>query len=176
MIPWSDINWALTLGLGLPGLLLLLIIGVLLAGRLGAFSGRPPRGLGVAHSRLRPPRSTPNCVHSQAALWFDHPQHVNARIEPLALRGDGPATIARIKALIEAMPGAKVIDSRGDYLYARFQTRLLKFIDDAEFWFDPAAQVIQLRSASRLGRRDFNANRKRIEALRAQLAASPKTT
>jgi uncharacterized protein (DUF1499 family) len=49
----------------------------------------------------------------------------------------------------------------------------MKFVDDVEFWYDPAARVIQVRSASRVGEGDLGVNRKRIEALRAALAASP---
>jgi len=41
-----------------------------------------------------------------------------------------------------------------------------------EFWFDPAANVIQVRSASRVGRGDMGVNRKRIEAIRAALEAT----
>jgi uncharacterized protein (DUF1499 family) len=41
------------------------------------------------------------------------------------------------------------------------------FVDDVEFFVDPARSVIQVRSASRLGHRDFGVNRKRIESLRA---------
>ncbi|MGS0756585.1 DUF1499 domain-containing protein [Roseateles sp. GG27B] len=40
-------------------------------------------------------------------------------------------------------------------------------------WFDPSAQVIQVRSASRLGKGDMGANRQRIEAVRTALAAAP---
>ena len=47
------------------------------------------------------------------------------------------------------------------------------FVDDVEFWADPAAGVIQLRSASRLGRKDFGVNRARIEDIRTRLAALP---
>ena len=36
---------------------------------------------------------------------------------------------------------------------------------------DRTAGVIHVRSASRLGRKDFGVNRERIEALRRQLAA-----
>jgi uncharacterized protein (DUF1499 family) len=43
-------------------------------------------------------------------------------------------------------------------------------VDDAEFWLDPAAGVIQVRSASRLGSKDFGVNRKRIEAIRSRYA------
>jgi len=46
----------------------------------------------------------------------------------------------------------------------------MKYVDDAEFWFDPVAQVIQLRSSSRVGGKDYGVNRRRIEAIRARLA------
>ena len=87
------------------------------------------------------------------------------------MQGIGPATIAQIKRIAEAMPGAKVVEARDDYLYLQFTTRWMKFVDDAEFWFDPATDVVQLRSASRVGRRDFGVNRARIEAIRQALAA-----
>lgn len=45
------------------------------------------------------------------------------------------------------------------------------FVDDVEFLLDAGARVIHVRSASRLGRRDFGVNRARIEALRAAVAA-----
>jgi len=43
----------------------------------------------------------------------------------------------------------------------------MKYVDDVEFWFDPAANVIQVRSASRVGRGDLGVTVKRIEAVRA---------
>jgi uncharacterized protein (DUF1499 family) len=64
-----------------------------------------------------------------------------------------------------------VVEARADYLRATFTTRLMKFTDDVEFWLDPAAGVVQVRSASRLGRKDFGTNRARVEALRTQLQA-----
>ena len=94
-----------------------------------------------------------------------------ANIAPLALRGDGAATLARLRTLIEAMPGAKIVKTEPDYLYAQFTTRALGFVDDAEFWYDPAAGAIQVRSASRLGRKDFGVNRARIESIRSLLTA-----
>ena len=115
---------------------------------------------------------TENSVTSQAALYPDHPQRKYADIAPLRLKGDGPATLARIKAIVESMDGAKVVKSEPDYLYAQFTTRLMKYVDDVEFWYDPAAKVIQVRSASRVGRGDLGVNRKRIEAVRAALEAT----
>ncbi len=48
----------------------------------------------------------------------------------------------------------------------------MKYTDDVEFWFDPAAGVVQVRSASRVGRKDFDVNRQRVELVRARLQAS----
>lgn len=152
-------------------LLLVLILGAIGAGQVGLLQGTPPGDLGVRDGRLKPPSATNNSVTSQAALYPDHPQRQYAEIAPLALHGDGPATIARIRAIVAQMPGAKIIESKPDYLYAQFTTPWMKFVDDAEFWFDPAAQVIQVRSASRVGKGDWGVNRKRIEAVGAALAS-----
>jgi uncharacterized protein (DUF1499 family) len=140
------------------------------AGQMGWFTGGAPDDLGVRDGRLKAPASTPNSVSSQADLW-PGPIAAQARIEPLPVLGDGPATLARLRAEIATMPGARVVEARPDYLYVQFTTRWLRFVDDAEFWFDSASNVIHVRSASRIGRRDFGVNRARIEWLRARLAA-----
>jgi len=144
---------------------------VLLAAQLGAFSSHAPDNLGPRDGRLGPPSKNPNSVNSQADLWAPHPMQDYARIAPLALRGSGAQTMAQIRRIVEAMPGARVVEVRDDYLYVQFTTRWMKFVDDAEFWFDPSAGVVQLRSASRLGRKDFGVNRARIESIRRALAA-----
>ncbi len=149
--------------------LAVLVVGAVLVGQLGLLQGKAPDDLGVRDGRLKPPSKTPNSVSSQAALYPGHPMLGYAQIAPLPLRGDGPATIARIKSIVEAMPGAKVVKSEPGYLYVQFTTRLMRYVDDAEFWFDPAAQVVQVRSASRLGGKDYGVNRGRIEAIRARM-------
>ena len=91
-----------------------------------------------------------------------------ARIDALPLRGgDAKASIAALGKLIAPMRGATVIEQRDDYLLAEFSTPLLRFVDDVEFWADPASGVIQVRSSSRLGRKDFGVNRERVERIRA---------
>lgn len=145
---------------------------VVAAGQLGWLQGTPPDDIGVRDGRLKLPPMTENSVSSQAALYPDHPQRNHAAIAPLALRGDGPATLARIKTLVTGMAGASVVRSDADYLYVQFTSRVLKFVDDSEFWFDPANKVIQVRSASRVGRGDLDVNRKRIETIRAALASA----
>jgi uncharacterized protein (DUF1499 family) len=150
---------------------ILLAIAVVAAGQAGLLRGTPPTDLGVRDGRLKPPSETRNSVSSQAALWTGHPQAAGAAIAPLALQGgDGPATLAALRQAVEATPGGRVIEARADYLRAEFRTRWLGFVDDAEFWLDPAGGVVQVRSASRIGREDFDVNRQRIEALRLRLA------
>jgi uncharacterized protein (DUF1499 family) len=143
---------------------------LLAAGRMGLLRGKAPSNLGVRDGKLKAPSTTPNSVSSQADLWPGHPQQAYARIAPLALVSDGPATLARLAALIKATPDAELVTQGEDYLYAQFTTPLMRYTDDVEFWWDRGAGVIQVRSASRLGHGDMGANRKRIEALRTALA------
>jgi len=139
---------------------------LLAAGQFGLLQGQPPADLGVHQGRLRPPSTTPNSVSSQAGQQA-------AMIEPLQLPGTSPAeAIARIATAAQALPGATIVTRRDDYLYVQFTTRWLGFVDDAEFWADGSGAV-QLRSASRIGRKDFDVNRTRIEQLRARLASAP---
>lgn len=144
---------------------------VLAAGQLGLFKGRMPDDLGVRDGRLKPPSRTENSVSSQASLHQGDGARY-AQIEPLRYTGDGAAALTKVGRIAMAMPGARIMQSAPDYLYVQFHTRWLKFVDDAEFWVDPAGDVIHVRSASRLGRKDFGVNRARIEAIREQLAAN----
>ena len=144
----------------------------LLAGQLGWLSGKVPAGLGVHDGRLKPPSSMRNSVSSQADLHAGTEALVDyARIAPLAGGSDPGATMARLRTVIEAMPGARVVEARPDYLYVQFETRWLRFVDDAEFWASGREGAIHVRSASRMGRDDYGVNRERIEQIRAALAA-----
>lgn len=148
--------------------LLVAVAAVLVAARAGAFAGTPPSNLGVRDGRLAPPSATPNSVSSQAGLWAGHPRATEAAIAPMPwVAGGAAASIERLRALLAVRGDARIVEARPDYLRVEFTTRWLRFVDDAEFWADPAAGVVQLRSASRLGRSDLGVNRARLEALRA---------
>lgn len=43
------------------------------------------------------------------------------------------------------------------------------YVDDVEFRLDAEANLIHVRSAARLGRRDFGVNRARLEAIRRRM-------
>ena len=149
-------------------LLVIAFVFVLVA-QLGLLRGRAPNDLGAREGRLKPPSLTPNSVSSQAGLYPEHPQRRYAEIAPFPVPDSGPQGLERIRRVVESLEGAKVVKSDSGYLYVQFTSRMLKFVDDTEFWFDARQGVVQLRSASRLRRKDFGANRARIEAIRARL-------
>ena len=133
---------------------------------MGLFSGTRPDNLGVRDARLAPPKRTPNNVNSQIDKNAD-PQHY---VEPLRYSGDARQAWAALRRVVDGMRRVNVVKSEPDYLYAEFSSKLMGFVDDTEFYLDEKAGVIQVRSASRLGRSDFGVNRERIESIRAQLA------
>ena len=126
-----------------------------------SFSFRRPDNLGVKDGRLAPCRRSPNCVSSQADS-ADREHY----IAPIAFRGSMEA----LRGAVESMERASVILVERDYLYAEYRTRLLRYVDDVELYYDERLGVVHVRSASRLGRRDFGVNRKRVEALRSVIA------
>ena len=126
------------------------------------FNWRRPTDLGVKDGRFAPCKPSPNCVSSQAdAADREH------YIAPIAFRG----TMADVRKAVESMQRSTVISASGNYLYAEYRTRLLRYVDDLELFYDERAGLVHVRSASRLGRRDFGVNRKRVEALRSILLA-----
>ena len=154
--------------------LALVVALVVAAAQFGMLSGRRPADLGVKDGRLKPPSFTRNSVSSQADAHADHPQRGYANIEPLpSKRLSATDSLQVLERVLSGMPGITVIERRPEYLYAQAQTRWLKFVDDLEFWTNPTTGVIELRSASRLGREDFGVNRQRIESIRSAYLSAP---
>ena len=117
-----------------------------------SFSGQRPPNLGVKDGTLAPCANSPNCVSSQAP-------DDNHHIAPLSYSGSPAEAIARLKGVLQTMERAEIIRETAEYVYAEFTSGLMGFIDDVEFYVDPQAQVIHVRSASRLGQSDLGANR-----------------
>ncbi|MGR8919898.1 MAG: DUF1499 domain-containing protein [Gammaproteobacteria bacterium] len=116
--------------------------------------------VGLVDGRLRPCGSAPNCVCSEAGAG-------PRAIEPLAL----PPAVAAWPAVVAVVgaAGGEVVTDSGDYLHARFTSRIFRYVDDVEI--RRAGDRLHLRSASRVGYSDLGANRRRVDAIRAQLAA-----
>lgn len=134
------------------------------------FSWKRPDYLGVKDGRLARPKSTPNCVSSQA-----DPADAEHYIAPIPFKGDGAAAMAAVRRAVEGMRDATVVRHDGGYLYAEYRSKLMRFVDDVEFFHDGKAGLIHVRSASRLGRRDFGVNRARVESLRARIEGKPRS-
>lgn len=127
------------------------------------FAGKRPNNLGVNSGKLAPCPNSPNCVSSQSS-------DVGHSIAALTYNSTPEEAIAKLKSVIQSLPRTKIITESNDYLYAEFKSALMGFVDDVEFYLDRKANVIQVRSASRLGQSDLGVNRKRIETIRAKLA------
>ena len=133
---------------------------------MGLLAGKRPAGLGVHDGALAGVDAKPfNSVSSTAG-------RPNNRIAPLPGGSDPAHSFALLAQIVRNHRGATVVRADDHYLYAEFATPLLGFVDDVEFLLSDAEGVIHVRSASRLGIRDFDTNRKRIESLRAELVAA----
>ena len=125
-------------------------------------SGTIPNNLGVKDGNLASCPDKPNCVSSQAK----DKKHL---IDPLPWQGSPESSLTEIIKIIENMPRTKIIKQENCYLYVEFKSALMGFVDDVEFFADNKAQIIHVRSASRLGYSDLGVNRKRIESIRSKM-------
>lgn len=130
---------------------------------MGLFAGSRPAALGFNAGKFSPPSWKPNCVSSTVEKSDSH------YIEPIVIRGSATDAWKKLASVIKATPRTTVVTENAGYLYAEFKSAGMGFVDDVEFALDEKAGVIHVRSASRLGVRDFNANRNRIEAIRGAM-------
>ncbi len=75
------------------------------------------------------------------------------------------------RAAVLSLPRTQIVAESGEYLHAECSSAVFGFVDDLELQLRPQSGLIAVRSASRLGYRDFGVNRKRVEKLRAALTA-----
>lgn len=132
--------------------------------QLGLFSGRRPTDLGAIDNRLKAPSQNPNSISSQAHLYSQSEADVEyARAEPISYKGQAQIAFAKLKEVIHNFfPEAELIEEKEKYLRYEFKTNLMKYIDDVEFLLVESENQIHFRSASRLGRKDFGKNRRRM--------------
>ena len=130
------------------------------------YGGRPST-LGIKEGKLSGPKQTPNSVVSDSVATT-HP----AYIAPIAFTGDAKAAMAKLTAIVKSMEGATLMEATDAYLCAEFKSKTMRYTDDFEARVDSEANVIHVRSASRLGKRDFDVNRQRVDAIRAKFAAN----
>lgn len=128
-----------------------------------ACTGTRPENLGVdpVSHQFRPCPKSPNCILTQSS-------DKQSTIEPL--KYDSTLTLKEVATnLVETakqMKRTNIVVEKDDYVYVEYTSKLFRFVDDVEFWIDTTAHIVHFRSASRLGKSDLGANRKRMENFR----------
>ena len=116
--------------------------------------------------QFAPCPDSPNCVSTQAPA--DDKEHA---IAPIPYTGSLANAKQRLLTVINTMPNTTIRMDEPDYIHVECRSRLMRFVDDVEFYLDDATHQIHFRSSSRLGRGDLGVNRKRMEAIRQRFAA-----
>lgn len=109
---------------------------------------------------LAPCPNKPNCVNSQA-------ENILHAIPPFPIHQTPEQSIDALASIIRSLPRTQIIEQTPTYLHATFTSRIFHFTDDVEFLYNPTKNVLEVRSASRIGYSDLGVNRKRVETLRA---------
>jgi uncharacterized protein (DUF1499 family) len=93
------------------------------------------------------------------------------RVEPFVLFASPEYAWQVIREEVGALPRTTVIKETANYLHAECSSALFGFVDDLELHLRPSANIVAIRSASRLGYSDLGVNRRRVEELREVLRA-----
>lgn len=108
----------------------------------------------LIQGKLAPCPHSPNCISTETNT-----------IKPVSIAEFTPQEAWSILRASLVQLGGKIEKEQSTYMWASFQTTVLKFTDDVEARLDAHSQMIHLRSASRIGFYDFNTNRQRLEKL-----------
>ena len=140
----------------------LLLGGVLIFMTINGCTGKRPDNIGVSGNHLQACPDKPNCVSSDAT----DEEH---QIAPFQLKGNATSKWPQVVESVRAGTRVNIVTSTDTYLHAEYTSLIFRFVDDVELLVNPSTGVVSIRSASRLGKSDLGANRKRVEALRVNL-------
>eukprot|EP00262_Sarcandra_glabra_P015390 TRINITY_DN473_c0_g1_i2.p2 TRINITY_DN473_c0_g1~~TRINITY_DN473_c0_g1_i2.p2 ORF type:complete len:204 (+),score=32.42 TRINITY_DN473_c0_g1_i2:39-650(+) len=142
------------------------------------FSGTKPNYLGV---QKNPPAlalcpATNNCISTSEELsdlthyappWNYNPEDGRGKKKPVSREEALAELLQVIKSTKPDNFTPRIMEKKDDYIRVEYESPILGFVDDVEFWFPPGKKpIVEYRSAARLGNFDFDANRKRIKILR----------
>lgn len=112
-------------------------------------------GLGLKAGKLSPCPQKPNCVSSQ-----EEGDHYTSPIET-------ELSMEEIKKRVLGLDRARLESEGDDYAHITFKSKLFGFLDDVELVKE--GNIVHIRSASRVGYSDMDANRQRVEMIRKLL-------
>ncbi|GAV60238.1 DUF1499 domain-containing protein [Cephalotus follicularis] len=150
-------------------------------GAIFQFSGKKPDYLGVQKNQqaLALCPATNNCISTSenisdathyAPPWDYNPEGGRGRNKPASREEAMEELLQTIKSTKADKSQPRIVEKRDDYVHVEYESPILGLVDDVEFWFPLGKNsTVEYRSASRVGNFDFDANRKRIKALRLAL-------
>ena len=125
---------------------------------------------GAASARQVPSATAVRALLAHSGGWnvavtADHAD--DPRLRPHHLAAPPGLVQTALLETIDAMPRWRTIGINDDVIWATRTTHLFRFVDDLYILVaaDSAGTVVRVRSASRLGRRDFGQNRRNIAEL-----------
>lgn len=151
------------MALFVKGLWVFVALGMALSVYYAVYLNSFPRKAGLLEGHLHRCFYSPNCVSSVEEPDDSH------YVEPISVP-PGVDAMSLIVEVISTFPRQKIIVKQENYIHAEFWSKVFRFVDDVEFHYQPELRLIQVRSAARLGYRDFGVNRDRIEAIRKRFA------
>ncbi len=104
---------------------------------------------------IEPCGSKPNCVCSL------NEKSEKSYFEPLKIKTNPIPILKKVfkKKKIE------IVEESENYLHGVATTKIFRFKDDVEFFYDQSAELLHFKSKSRVGHSDLGTNRKRIKNL-----------
>jgi uncharacterized protein (DUF1499 family) len=123
------------------------------------FITKNSKKLGIINGKFYPCPKTPNCVSTQSA----DDMH---KIQPIAYTTLREEVMEKIIKIVQSMKRTSIITKKDNYIHATFKSRIFRFVDDVEFYFDDKEKIVHFKSASRVGHSDLGVNRKRMEEIR----------
>lgn len=141
----------------LSALILLIIVGFFVLGMMS----KNGQALGLSKGKLQACTSIQNCVISERI------DGASNTVDPFVFQGDEVLFMDKLQSVVKSMGGEVVTVDKG-YIAATFSSSIFGFVDDLELRVSSDKQL-HFRSSSRVGRSDFGANKKRVEALKLQL-------
>ncbi len=150
-------------------LMVALLVVAILAGLAQQSKSAP--SVGLLEHRLQPCPPTANCVLSEEQTQT---KHFISPLELIMPRDTASATLIELTMVEITSMGGVIQSHQKNYLLATFSSAIFGFVDDLEIRIIsnyPNRQrfTLHFRSASRMGKSDFGANRKRVEQLKLLL-------
>ncbi|HHO55357.1 MAG TPA: DUF1499 domain-containing protein [Trueperaceae bacterium] len=109
-----------------------------------------------AQQTVQPCPKSPNCVSSVDAIDDKH------YLPAFTFEASVDITKATLKEIIAATPRSKLIEESENYLRFEFRSRVFRFVDSVEFYFDDENKLVQFSSRANLGYGDFGVNKRRM--------------